>query len=118
MLQNVFINEINISFSNQLVGAIVVNNPPKPGCQDMCTLTYCQNGGMCVDEGSSKSCRCTPSYGGNRCQHRTIVHFPDSKTFSYSSSSPISNISFIMTANDSQGLVFFTVSLLKIYICY
>ena len=48
------------------------NSCPRQQGQSACTRIVCHNGGRCVDEWSTASCRCASGFHGNFCQQGTL----------------------------------------------
>ncbi|NXJ95515.1 CELR2 protein, partial [Corythaixoides concolor] len=53
------------------MGAFIANNGTLPGCpakKTLCDTNTCHNGGTCVHEWDTFSCRCPLGFGGKTCQ--------------------------------------------------
>ena len=89
---------------------------PKPGCplHGPCNKTTCNNGGICRDFWTEKSCDCPPGYDGVDCSVQIISQFQTNGggTFLYlAGNEKVTELAFSISALNASGLILYTVSL-------
>ncbi|XP_076877652.1 cadherin EGF LAG seven-pass G-type receptor 1 isoform X2 [Brachyhypopomus gauderio] len=71
------------------MAASIANNGTGAGCpakRDFCSGVVCHNGGLCVNNWSTYSCKCPLGYGGKNCEHvmPSPLHFDGHAMVSWS----------------------------------
>ncbi|KAB0405822.1 hypothetical protein E2I00_013743, partial [Balaenoptera physalus] len=74
------------------------------------TVSECQNGANCVDQGSQPVCQCLPGFGGPECEKLLSVNFVDRDTylqFTDLQNWPRANITLQVSTAEDNGILLY-----------